>query len=89
MAWKKGQSGNPKGRPPKGEAFMDKLQEAIKNVETKKGKKIMEHMVERAFDNDQVLVALTKKLVPDLKASDVHVDADVDGSFILKWVKDD
>lgn len=86
MAWKKGESGNLKGRPPKGDAFMEKLQEAIKNVEKATGIQLMEHLVLRAMENDQVLIALTKKLVPDLRQVDSKVDGTLEGSLTISWV---
>jgi len=63
--WKKGQSGNPKGRPPKPE--IDLLRQAIKTVETRRKKKFFILAVERAYENDTVLIAILKKMVPDLK----------------------
>jgi len=65
MPFVKGQSGNPKGRPKK--PTIEALEKAIKKVERKKKKKLMEHFVEQAFDDNGVLVALLKKMLPDLK----------------------
>jgi len=61
--WLRGNSGNPKGRPKKAE--IDKLRKALEYGEQKFGKDIFYHAIERAFKNDQVLIALLKKLVPD------------------------
>ncbi len=62
--WQKGQSGNPKGRPPRPE--IQQLREAIERVQKKKKVDLLEHMVERAYEDNKVLIALAKKIVPDL-----------------------
>ncbi len=66
MKWVKGQTGNPNGRPRVPE--IQELRDAIKTVESKKRKKLLEHFVSRGFVSDSVLVALAKKIVPDLSA---------------------
>lgn len=70
MPFKKGQSGNPKGRPQKGKAETDELRKAIKLVEGRKKKKFLIHVIERSFENDQVAIAVLKKLIPDLRYSE-------------------
>ncbi|MCK9370581.1 hypothetical protein M0R04_11785 [Candidatus Dojkabacteria bacterium] len=62
--WKKGVSGNPNGRPTIAE--IDKLRQAIEFGEKKYGVDIFRHAVERAFKNDVVLIALLKKIIPDI-----------------------
>ncbi len=66
-----GECGNPNGRP-KGSANRYSLPDfwhAIQKVENQKGrKKLLEHFIERAYVEDSVLVALMKKLLPDLKS---------------------
>ena len=72
MPFQKGNPyGNRNGRPKKPE--IEELRKAIKCVEKKKRKKLLVHFVERAFSDDKVLVALGKKIVPDLSA----IDADI------------
>ena len=61
--WKKGESGNPNGRPRKPEAEM--LREALEKAKNKLGKDFIEHFVELAYRNPQVAIALAKKLLPD------------------------
>lgn len=85
-SFKKGQTGNPKGRPRKGETAMDDLNRAIKKVEKEKRKDIYEHFLERAFENDAVLLALLKKKLPDLKQTELN--ANVDASLKLKKLPD-
>ena len=64
-AWTKGNSGNTAGRPRN--AAAEELREAIKKVEKRKRKKLFTHFVERAYENDKVLIALMKKVIPDKK----------------------
>ena len=65
MPFKKGQSGNPKGRPVS--AGIDDLRRAIKIVEGRKKKKFLIHAVQEAYTDNKVLVAILKKIIPDLK----------------------
>ena len=73
--FKPGTSGNPAGRPRKPEIAL--LREAISKVQANKEKDLLEHYVERAFENDRVLVALGKKIIPDLSS--------VQGSLDVKY----
>lgn len=68
----KGQSGNPKGRP-KNTSISEELRAAIKRVEAERGVSLFEHFVRRAYRSDAVLVAIMRKLVPDLKAMEALV----------------
>lgn len=67
----KGCSGNPAGRPKK--PRIEKLEEAIKEVEKDQGKDLFKHFVERAFVSDQVLAVLFKKIQPDLRQTDTNI----------------
>jgi len=62
-------SGRPKGS--KNKLSINELKEAIAKVENKKGKILLQHYVERAFENDRVLMNIIKKLLPDLKSIEV------------------
>jgi hypothetical protein len=62
--WKKGESGNPHGRPPVPE--IEQLRTAIRIARKRNGNRdLLVHFVERAYVNDMVLIALLKKLLPD------------------------
>lgn len=86
-SFKKGQVANPNGRPKNPE--MDELRLAIKAVEKRKGQKLLEHFVERAYSNNMVLVALMKKLIADQTASKIDGDLglEVKGPLVVKIIK--
>jgi hypothetical protein len=69
-SWKKGQTGNPKGRPVVPE--IAELREALEKVKTEKNMGLLEHFVRRAYVEDNCLIALGKKLLPDK----MHVEDD-------------
>lgn len=71
--WKKGESGNPNGRPPTGQAELEQLRAAIKKVSKKEEKSLFEHFIQRAYDNDGVLIAVMKKIIADMK----HIEAEI------------
>ncbi len=62
-------TGRPKGSKNK---LTLALQEAIEIVAKEKGKSLFEYFVERSYKNDNVLVALIRKLVADK----THVEGD-------------
>ena len=69
----KGKTNNPNGRP-KGSvnAFsIENLHKAMRNVEKKKKIKIFQHFVEMALIDNKVLVALMKKVLPDMVFKDI------------------
>ena len=68
--WKKGVSANPKGRP-KGTTRTNLLMDAIAKVEKRKKKKFLLHAIEQAYDDPKVLIAILKKIIPDLKAIEI------------------
>lgn len=83
--WKKGQSGNPKGRPPKPE--IENLRIAIATVEKKKKKKLLVHYVEQAFEDNPTLQHLVGRLLPALKAIEAEVTAKHSGKIEISWKK--
>lgn len=74
MTFKKGQSGNPAGRP-KGAFNLTALEAAIKTVEKQKGKKLLNHFISQAYKDNSILIAVMKKFIPDRRVQDIMVDA--------------
>ena len=66
--FQKGKSGNPTGRPKRPE--IEDLREAIEQVQKKQGKSLLVHFVEQAYQDKNVLIALGKKIIPDLTSVD-------------------
>ena len=69
--WVKGApSANPHGRPNKGLAHMECLEHALRKVSAEKRMPFWEHVMQRAYEEDKVLVAVMNKLVPNLEKTD-------------------
>jgi len=79
MRWVKGQSGNTKGRPAK--PAIHQLQEALsKAAHEHHGKTLIEHAVKEAYSDNGVLIAILKKILPDM--SQQELKAQVKGGGI-------
>jgi len=83
MRYKKGQSGNLKGRPKgsKTKFSLAELKQAIGEVEKKQRLCFFEHVVIRAYKSDRVLVSLLRKLIPDAQ--------DEKSSFDEDWINEE
>ena len=66
--FKPGNNENPAGRPKgsKNRISLSLLEQAVVAEQKKHKKTIYQHFVYRAYKNDKVLIALMKKLVPDM-----------------------
>lgn len=72
MTWKKGQSGNPKGRAP-GRTQAEELILALNRQAKKKKKPWLDHVAQQFYEDNKVMVAVLKKIIADKH----HVDSDV------------
>lgn len=61
--WKKGQSGNPNGKPKRPE--IEAVREALMEVEYEKKISLWKHLVKQAYEDNTVLIALARKFLPD------------------------
>jgi hypothetical protein len=75
--WKKGQSGNPTGRP-KGlpqNKYRALLDYAIGEMEKKKNMTIMERALEMAWDDPTMMTTVLRKILPDMKQVEIDMTA--------------
>ena len=80
MTWVKGQSGNMKGRPPAPEA--EELRNALKKAKRKFGISLIDHCVQKAYENPKMAATILRKILPDLQ----HVEGQIDASVVVKVV---
>ena len=76
-----GNCANPKGRPRNSE--IDEFRQALKEVEAGDcdRKPIFKHFIEQAYEDRTVLIALMRKILPDLKM--VEADIRTEGFRII------
>lgn len=88
MVWKKGQSGNPKGRAHENE-FAELFKEALIVVEEEKKESIMQRAVRRAYVNDKVLIEVLRKIVPDkIESTNYDVSKEELNTELLGFIND-
>lgn len=83
MAFQKGNKktgGRKKGTPNKRTELLNAIKyvQGTKDSDGKKRKKLLVHAVEQAYEDRTVLIALLKKLIPDMK----HFEGDVGGKIL-------
>lgn len=70
--FKPGESGNPEGKKPGTKNYITQLEEAIKKYETDNpDKKLFDRLIQRAFINDNVLLNVIKKFIPDKTQNEI------------------
>lgn len=79
---KKGEVRNPHGRPRVPE--IELIRQAMAEVEVTKKKSLWKHLVEQAYEDNNVLTALSKKFVPDM----THIDGEI-GHKIIEIIRAD
>ena len=73
-SWKRGQSGNPAGKNEN--PTVAELKKAIATVQKTKDCSLLEHLIKRCYESDAVLIAVARKLLPDLKTVEANITDD-------------
>jgi len=81
--FKEGNPGKPKGAI----SYSKKLDEALGEIETDKGKNLFKRFIERAFTSDKVLVAAMKKFVPDKSYNEIETTEPIE--IVIHRAKDE
>ena len=76
-----GTSGNIKGKPSGSKNYLTQLEEALKEYETEKGKTLFKRLIERAFVNDQVMLSVVKKFIPDKMHTEIEADINTNSGY--------
>jgi hypothetical protein len=80
----KGVSGNPSGGALS--QWRSELEDAINTVQKRKRKKLMVHAVEQSYKDNKVLIAILKKILPDLKIEEVDLNASESLNSFIDWL---
>lgn len=72
-----------RGSTGKSRVFISELHDAIRRAETRRNKRLVDHLVDQAFEDKQILLAVARKILPDLK----HVEAvkHTDTDITIRW----
>ena len=76
MVWKKGQSGNPKGRVKKPK--IEQLEAELRKEGKARGVTFFQHVAQLAYKSESMAVAVLKKVLPDLKQIEGNVKLEVE-----------
>lgn len=63
------------GHPKLGDSKLDHLLKAVRKVESEENENLLEHFIRQGFHDNHVLIAVLKKLHPDLKAIEATITA--------------
>ena len=84
MPWKPGQSGNPKGRPPKNKTLTDALERALKKKDVKRGyddisrkDAIAEILTQEALKGNLKAIDMILDRIEGRPGQSINLDADV------------
>jgi len=77
--FKKGQSGNPAGKPKGANQPMTELRKAMKKVAKDHDCTPLENFVEQSYKDNAVLIALMRKILPDKKIENLTVGGQDNG----------
>lgn len=80
--WVKGKSGNPKGAPRRPE--IDLIREAIAETEREKKKSLWKHLIEKCYTDENVLIAVAKKFMPD----NINLKEEVKRRIIVRCIEE-
>jgi len=87
--WQKGmESPNPEGRPKGSKNYLTLLEEALLKYETETGKKLFDRLIQRAFINDNVLLNVIKKFIPDKTHTELEIPEPIKAIFEIVNAKD-
>lgn len=84
--WQKGVSGNPAGRPlgTKNKFSLADLQKSLDKAKENHGDvSLLDHVCDKAYDDNVIAIAILKKMLPDLKRMEAIVDVDMVGFAIM------
>jgi len=80
--------GNKIGNLPKKKAYnVNELKKAIEEVEKGKKSTLLKHFIKKAYTSNQVLIALIKKLVPDISISELK-SSEPFNLFVMQFLKE-
>lgn len=65
---------------------VEELRYAIQNVETRRGKDLLEHFIDRAYKSDTVLIELLRKFVPNISVTDLKNTANPFNVFLTQFI---
>lgn len=75
--------GNP-GKPKGAKNYLTLLEEALKKYEDENGKQLFDRLIQRAFINDNVLLNVIRKFIPDKTSTEITTPEPIKAEFIIK-----
>ncbi len=76
------------GKIPKKRAYnVDELKKAIEEVEKGEKTTLLKHFIGKAYTSEQVLIALIKKLVPDISITELSNSGSPINVFVMQFLE--